>query len=243
MSSCPLEVGPAGMVPPLRNCIPPADISRPGSDHTRLSGCTLVRLACATSTTLPRPSLTTCLAVAFSGSRLQRCSAGIGDLRRILALAQVLAELLARRVLAHLVDREAVPAAVNLERHLSALGDRDLLRREAWSLYEQGSAGPPMAPVCRHGAGPIGIGHQSAPPRARQNPQRRRPAGACALVRHLDRRAERTPTSVRRPVRSRRTIPSSAFVTLLFRVGTRRPRRRNLRSPRDLAWHSFAMPQ
>jgi hypothetical protein len=35
----PLEVGPAGIVPPLRNCWPPADVRRPGSNHTRLSGC------------------------------------------------------------------------------------------------------------------------------------------------------------------------------------------------------------
>jgi len=76
--SCPFEVGPAGIVPPFRNCIPPADMRRPGSDHTRLSGCTPVTLGGTKITTSPCPSAIVCCALALAASRLHACSAGSG---------------------------------------------------------------------------------------------------------------------------------------------------------------------
>ena len=62
----------------------------------------------------------------------------VGDLRRIRPGTQELPELLPGRVLAHLVDGKPVPAAVNLERHLATLVDRDLLRREHVQLVGAG---------------------------------------------------------------------------------------------------------
>src|SRR5262249_5337826 len=63
---------------------------------------------------------------------------GVCDRRRVGACAEELPELVARRVLAHLVYRHGVSAAMNLERHLSALEDRRLFGRQVVKLVGAG---------------------------------------------------------------------------------------------------------